>query len=458
MRYLFTTLQFIETDFYGRVSRELERMGHECVHAVFSRQGAEHLRSQGFTAWCLPDLLEDAGRDLDVPAEVARIESAYDIPSIRRVHLTDPPVRHRPEAELTERSVRHFRALERVFDEAKPEVLVPEVGRETMRQVATLIAEARGITYFYFYLTIFPNSLLLFANRPYGPIIDPNELRELTPEERDEVEAFIEAYKERAKPIYVHRKSRVRPDKLRDFARHIRVSRTVDRDNEYLRPSQFVKNYARLNGRRVLLSRLYDDVPADRPFVYFPVHVIDDFKIELLIPHCADQEFLIKLVADSLPQGYDVVLKEHPLSLGRNPVSMLRRLSRMENVRLVHPETSSHELIRRAEAVTVISSTVGLEALMYDKPVMTMGRPFWSGYGVTFDLESFREVREAVPRLLEWKPDPERIRRFFGGAMRSTYPGKPGLQDPSDENVKRMAGTLDAAARRYAADAVAVRV
>jgi hypothetical protein len=450
MRFLFTTLQFIETDFYGRVARELERLGYESVHAVFSRQGAEQLRSQGFTTWCLPDLVEEAGRDLDVQAEVRRIEAAYDLPAIRRVHLTDPPVRHRPEAELTERSVRHFLALERVFDEAQPDVLVPEVGRETMRQVATAIAEARGITYFYFYLTIFPNSLLLFANHPYGPIMAPEEVRELSDEEREEVEAFIATYKERAKPIYKHRKSRVRPQQLRDFARHVRVSRTYDRDNEYLRPSQFVKNYARLNGRRVLLSRLYQEVP-DRPFVYFPIHVIDDFKIELLIPHCADQEFLIKLVADSLPQGYDVVLKEHPLSLGRNPVSMLRRLSRMENVRLVHPETSSHELIQRAEAITVISSTVGLESLMYDKAVMTMGKPFWSGYGVTFDLESFREVRDAIPRLLDWKPDPERIRQFFGGAMRSTYPGKPGLQDPSDENVRRMAGTLDAAARKYTA-------
>ena len=455
MRFLFTTLQFIETDFYGRVSRELERMGHECVHAVFSRQGAEDLRSEGLTAWCLTDLMEQAGRDLDVPAEVARIESTYDIPAIRRVHLTDPPVRNRPEAELTERSVRHFLALERVFDEAKPDVLVPEVGRETMRHVATLIAQRRDITYFYFYLTIFPNSLLLFPNHRYGPIMPPDEVRELSAEERDEVEAFITAYKERAKPIYVHQKSRVRPDKLRDLARHIRVSLTLDRDNEYLRPSRFVKNYARQNGRRALVSRLYDEAPTDRPFVYFPIHVIDDFKIEALIPHCADQEFLIKLVADSLPQGYDVVTKEHPLSLGRNPATMLRRLSRMQNVRLVHPETSSHELIQRAEAVTVISSTVGLEALMYDKPVMTMGKPFWSGYGVTLDLESFHEVRDAVPMLLDWKPDPERIREFFGGAMRSTHAGKPGVQDPSDENVRRMAGALDAAARQAAAEPAA---
>ena len=76
-------------------------------------------------------------------------------------------------------------------------------------------------------------------------------------------------------------------------------------------------------------------------------------------------------------------------------------------------------------------------------------------HGVTLDLESFREVRDAVPRLLDWKPDPERIREFFGGAMRSTYAGKPGVQDPSDENVRRMAGALDAAARKYAAEPAA---
>ena len=63
----------------------------------------------------------------------------------------------------------------------------------------------------------------------------------------------------------------------------------------------------------------------------------------------------------------------------------------MPNVRLVAPHTSSHELIRRAEAIAVISSTVGLEALLYGKPVLTLGQPFYSGYGVT-------RRRRLVPR------------------------------------------------------------
>ena len=42
----------------------------------------------------------------------------------------------------------------------------------------------------------------------------------------------------------------------------------------------------------------------------------------------------------------------------------------------------------------MISSTVGLEALLYGKPVLTLGQPFYSGYGVTVDVDSFREIRD----------------------------------------------------------------
>jgi hypothetical protein len=95
----------------------------------------------------------------------------------------------------------------------------------------------------------------------------------------------------------------------------------------------------------------------------------------------------------------------------------------------------------------VISSTVGLEALMYDKPVMTIGQPFYSGYGVTVDVDSFREIPEKTQALLSFEPDPERIRQFLHAAMRNCYPGAPVLVDRSDENARRLAGTLDQAVR-----------
>jgi len=451
MRFLFVTLQFSESDFYGRVSSHLRALGHEPTHVAVSRRAAEDLRRRGFDAHCLPDVMAKVGVGPGVAAETARIEARYPVPSLKDVYRVEPVLRGRPEREMVERTVRHFRALERIVEEVRPDVVVPEVGRETVRETAYLVGMDRGATALFLLNSPFPRPLRLYVNAYHGPMVPEDEVRALSIDEREEVEAFIRGFTERAKPILSYRRSTITPAKVRDFARHVAVSRLHERDNEYLRPSVFVANYARQRVRQAASSSLYGELGAARPFVYFPLHVTDDFKMERVIPHCVDQEYLIRQVADALPQGYDIVLKEHPHSLGRNRVGMLRRLAALPNVQLVDPYTSSHELIRRARAVAVISSTVGIEALMYAKPVLTMGQPYYAGYGVTLDVDSFREIHDAVPALLRFQPDRERILEVLHAGMRSTYDGLPVWQDLSEENARTLAATLDDAARTHVA-------
>jgi hypothetical protein len=112
----------------------------------------------------------------------------------------------------------------------------------------------------------------------------------------------------------------------------------------------------------------------------------------------------------------------------------------------VHPRTSSHALVQAADGVVVLGSTVGLEALLYEKPVLTMGRPFYSGYGVTLDVETTDDLRVPLAELRTFRPDQERTRRFLHAAWRSCYPGAPVLIDRSDENAALVAASLDAAA------------
>jgi capsule polysaccharide modification protein KpsS len=215
-----------------------------------------------------------------------------------------------------------------------------------------------------------------------------------------------------------------------------------DRDNEYLRPGRIALEHAVGWVRAASARALYDPLPAGRRFVYFPLHDTEDYKIKAVIPHCADQEAIVAQVADALPHGYDLVIKEHPQSIGRNAVSLLRRLCGRRNVRLVDPRTSSHELIRRSDGVVVISSTVGLEALLYGKPVLTLGQPFYAGHGITVDLDTFADIRTAVPALPNFHPDREQTLRFLHAAMERCYPGAPVLVDRSPENARVLARTL----------------
>lgn len=446
MRFLFLTLAGYETDFYARVAERLAERGHESAHVTWSALSARQLRRRGLEAFLMPDLLASTGAGRDLAAEGRRIESTYDILSLRDVYRTDWPCAGRPEAECLERTIRHFLALERVFDAVRPDVVCPEVGGESIRTAGHAIAVQRGIETLFPFYTIFPRPLRLYANTVHAPIVPEEDVRELETGERAEVEAFVHSYIDRDRPTLPHRRPRVHRGTLRAFAGHVLAAAGPDRANEYIRPRRFVTNYVRLRTRARLAKPLYEPLEAlTRPFVYFPLHVTRDYKIQRVIPHLQDQAAIIELIAASLPQGYDVVLKEHPVNVGASPLSFLRRLRRPSNVHLVDPYTSSHELIRRSAAVAVISSTVGLEALLHSKPVLTFGQPFYSGYGVTLDVDALREAPGKINALLGFQPDRERTLRFLGAAIRRCYPGAPAGVDDSDANAAVVAQSLDAA-------------
>jgi hypothetical protein len=309
------------------------------------------------------------------------------------------------------------------------------------------VANAHSIPVLFILHTIFPNPLRVYVDTLDAKIAPPEELRELSPEEREEVETFRGAFTKAATPIREFRRVPVDARRAKVFAGHIERKLGDDRENDYLRPWRLLRQ----NGSEWMRARaarpFYDKLDPGRPFVYFPLHVTDDYKIQRIVPHCADQASLVEQVADALPQGHDIVLKEHPMSLGRNSFRLLHRLRRRPNVRLVNPYTSTHDLIRHSEGVVVIGSTVGLEALLYDKPVLTLGDPYYAGFGVTLDVHSFAEIQAKVPELLRFRPDPERIAQFLHMAMRQCHPGQPLLVDRSEENAVTVADTLERAAR-----------
>lgn len=449
MRFLFATIQSFESDFYGTVGAGLVRRGHEAVHLTVSRRSSRLLSDRGFESYCVPDLVSELP-SFDVEGERARIEEQYGLPSIRDAYRTDRPSERVSEQQAVRRTVEHFLAVEQLFDDVPPDVVVPEVGTELIRTVVHHVALDRGIPTLFLFYTIFPNPLRLYVDTMHAPIVPLTELKSLAPEERREVEEFIREFTSKRAPIRPHRPVPPVGRRFRQAREYLGSRLGRDRDNEYLRPGRWAVEHV-LGWARALAARsLYRSPTPHRPFVYFPLHVTDDYKIKRVIPHCADQASIVEQIADALPPGYDLVLKEHPLSIGRNPISFLRRLRRRPNVVLVAPRTSTHDLIERSAAVAVISSTVGLEALLYAKPVLTLGRPFYSGYGITLDADSFAELPALVPALLRFEPDGETIHRFLHAAMRRCRPGAPVLVDRSAGNAAQLAASLEDAAREAA--------
>jgi hypothetical protein len=448
MRFLFATLQHIESDFYGRVGQRLSSLGHDVSHVTYSRRSASLLRGRGVDAYCLPELMREAElsrpwRELE-PDIVAR----YPIASLRDVYATDPPFRSGDDPDRCgERTVRQFAALERLVERVRPEIVVPEVGNESIRTIAHLVGTSRGATTLFLMYTLFDDPLRLYAGTMDAPIVPMDELRALSAEEEAELDGFISRYVARNQPIRQYRSVSVDPGRVRAAARHFAVRALWDRDNVYLTPGSWLTRDLRAKARARAAHRLYSPRLPDRRFVYFPLQVTDDYKILRLRPQCVDQESLITRLVDALPEDVELVVKEHPMSIGRTSFGMLRHLAAHPRIRVADPYASSLELIRRSAGVATISSTVGIEALLLERPVLTLGRPFYSGYGVTLDADGAAGIPELAPELLAFRPDRETVRRLLGAAMRHCHPGAPVLVDSSDENALRLAGTLDLAAR-----------
>ena len=236
MRFLFTTLQTYESEFYARVGEELRAHGHEVAHVTVSRASAQELRAQGIDARCLGDVAPPPASPPTSPPRSGGSRQTYDLPHIRDVYRADWACSGRSEEWCVTRTVRTFRALERVFDDVRPDVLVPEVGNETIRVAAHLIGLQRGIPVLFLLYTIFPDPLRLYVDTLHAPIAGQDEVRELTAEERDEVEAFRRSFTAEAKPIREHRRVPIEARRAKVLAGHVRRKATVDRDNDYLRP------------------------------------------------------------------------------------------------------------------------------------------------------------------------------------------------------------------------------
>jgi hypothetical protein len=443
LRLLFVTIQGFESEFYGRVGASLRAHGHEVEHLTVSRLAAERLRARGERAAALHELLDDLPPP--GPDEARRIVEEYGLSDLPELYQADPASERLGPSEADARAIGRVRAVEAAFDRFRPEFVVPEVGRELIRTAAHRVALHRGVTTLFLFYTIFPQPLRLYVDSMTGPIVPAEDVRALTPDERDQVIRFRDEFVARDRPIRPHRRFGITARRVRRLIAYSAARLGTDRDNELLRPLHWTREVLG-GGVRARLARPLYRMPTGR-YVYFPLHDASDYKIRQLVPHLADQASVAAQLAAALPDGYELVVKEHPLSIGRNPLSWLRRVASTPRVAVVPPRTSTHDLIARADGVAVISSTVGLEALLHGKPVLTLGDPFYAGYGITVDIDGLAEVDAGVEALLRFRPDGERILEFLHAAMNACRPGAPVLVDDSDGNAQALAASLDEAVR-----------
>jgi capsular polysaccharide export protein len=148
-------------------------------------------------------------------------------------------------------------------------------------------------------------------------------------------------------------------------------------------------------------------------YIFVPFQVDHDTQLLCHSPHIADMEALYRFIEKSLTFCEDsdtvILFKEHP--------SALRDYSHLHsstNSRLRFANgVSTQTLIENAEAIVTINSSVGIEALLYHKRVITLGNTFYTIDGIAENCTSPECLANRIDRLEAWHPEPSLIDAFL---------------------------------------------
>lgn len=152
------------------------------------------------------------------------------------------------------------------------------------------------------------------------------------------------------------------------------------------------------------------------------------------------QWLIIRTLAVTLPNGWRLIVKDHPsIFTGRfnwryrNP-QFYRDVISLPNVDLVSIEEDTFDMIDRAEAIVTITGTVGIQSLIRGTPVFVFGySSYRDAYGA-FEIQSINDLHLAFLSIISMeKEDVAReTRQYLKRVMGITVPA-PALNNTRDE-------------------------
>jgi capsular polysaccharide export protein len=160
-----------------------------------------------------------------------------------------------------------------------------------------------------------------------------------------------------------------------------------------------------------------ESITLPAQFVFLPLQVHDDSQILLYSPHFRDMPSVIRfcvagVAAYNQRNGTQLalVVKEHPSDHGRIDYSdVYRAFPDVVFTKL----TSTQELIEKCAAVITVNSTVGIEAMLRLKQVVTLGEAFYAVPGLVRPCGANDDLGATLQQSIETPVDRDLTARFL---------------------------------------------
>ena len=127
-----------------------------------------------------------------------------------------------------------------------------------------------------------------------------------------------------------------------------------------------------------LLERSFNANKISEPYILYTLHKQPEASADVIGSYFSNQEILIERLWAALPDGWNLIVKEHSNAIGdRSPLFYICLKTR-PNLYFEKISTDSYHLIREAKAVFTISGTSAYESALMGVPSFTFSNCFFN--------------------------------------------------------------------------------
>lgn len=188
----------------------------------------------------------------------------------------------------------------------------------------------------------------------------------------------------------------------------------------------------RINNALVKNSRIYSKVDLVEEFCFYPLHFEPEGTMSILGYEYMNQGSLIEKISRSLPINQLLYVKDHPAMFRNdigNPVrgsvrtlDFYKQLKKLPNVKIINPAYPSSKLIKNSNLVFTISGTAGFEGLIYGKPVIVFGHPFYSYTDLCINYSMKDDLHKTIKNALtNFKMDHDGLIQFIASIFEESF-------------------------------------
>ena len=187
--------------------------------------------------------------------------------------------------------------------------------------------------------------------------------------------------------------------------------------------------------------------------IFYPLHVHPETTTTLYsektINNFSVQLDVINYLSRFIPGNFGLIVKEHPHMVGTRDSGYYKEIDNLYNVDFMPDNDSQFDAIMTSHAIITHCGTVGLEALILGKPVLTLEDSYYDFMKGIIRLKNLSETEYMLTSLSTYEVDDVQLEKDLALLLYSNYENVKNFtidhwaEGIIDENLERFVSAIE---------------